>query len=43
MTDETFYCDMCLREVPWSEGADDDMPKSCDDCWALMHEDEEPT
>ena len=32
-----FLCDSCSRLVPWSLGADDDMPGACDDCWSKAH------
>ncbi len=39
----TFRCAGCGRRVPWSEGAGDDMPEHCDDCWATAHaSDDEP-
>jgi len=35
--EKLFRCEGCGRLVPWSEGASDDMPEHCDDCWALEH------
>jgi hypothetical protein len=29
----TFLCPGCEREVPYENGACDDMPELCDDCW----------
>jgi len=31
---EMFRCIVCGREAPWSEGADDRLPSTCDDCAA---------
>lgn len=30
----TYKCRCCGRRVPWCFGADDSMPRNCDDCWA---------
>jgi len=35
--EQTFTCDVCKRRVPWSQGAADDMPEACDDCWCKAH------
>ena len=35
-----FCCAGCEQWVPWSKGADDDMPGHCDDCWAKAHKSE---
>lgn len=44
-TDETepgtFVCSECQRETPNSEGAADDMPEACDDCWFKAHDGED--
>lgn len=32
-----YRCEGCDRLVPWSNGAADDMPDHCDDCWAQAH------
>jgi hypothetical protein len=34
---ETWVCWMCFRRVPWSNGAADDMPDLCDECWSAAH------
>ncbi len=34
---QTFTCCVCKRSVPWSQGAADDMPEACDDCWCEAH------
>lgn len=31
---ETFKCRHCKRIYPWCQGASDDRPDWCDDCWA---------
>ncbi len=38
----TYVCVTCRREVPWCDGKDDDMPDSCDDCWARAHKGAQP-
>lgn len=37
MSGETFKCYACKRRVPWSFGADDDLPDFCDHCWFAAH------
>lgn len=32
-----YKCVGCNRWVPWSNGAADDMPNHCDDCWSKAH------
>jgi len=34
---EIFECYRCHRLVPWCQGAADDFPDWCDDCWADYH------
>lgn len=34
---ETYVCPWCGRRVPWENGAGDDMPEACDQCWAIAH------
>lgn len=29
---QTFSCPGCERDMPWSEGAYDDLPELCNDC-----------
>lgn len=36
-THRRFRCDTCARMVSWAEGADDDMPGACADCWFKAH------
>lgn len=36
----TYVCAGCKKEVPWENGAADDMPNHCDDCWAEAHKEE---
>ena len=38
---QRFTCSECHRRVPWSQGADDDMPGACDECWGKAHEEVE--
>lgn len=33
-----YRCFKCGKYKPWSEGAADDLPFYCDDCWAEEHE-----
>jgi hypothetical protein len=37
VVEHVYVCAVCRRTVPWSNGADDDMPDACDDCWAAAH------
>ncbi len=30
-----FRCDRCGQWVPWCQGASDDYPLWCDDCWSV--------
>lgn len=39
-TNRTYVCAGCLKRVPWSNGAADDMPYHCDECWAKAHNDD---
>lgn len=34
---ETYICRGCLKRVAWSNGAADDMPFDCDECWCAAH------
>jgi len=36
-----FECDVCDEPTPNCMGGSDDMPDSCDHCWAAEHEDDE--
>lgn len=31
---QTFECDVCHERVSWAYGCGDDMPDTCDGCWA---------
>lgn len=31
---DSYRCGSCLRLIPFCMGADDDLPDSCDECWA---------
>lgn len=33
----TWQCLWCRLWVPWSNGAGDDMPEVCDECWSVAH------
>lgn len=35
--EETFKCAGCGKDKPWSQGASDDMPEHCDECWSAAH------
>jgi len=32
-----YWCPGCRSYVPWSDGADDDRPELCDNCWGRNH------
>jgi hypothetical protein len=32
-----YFCAGCFQVVGWCNGAGDDMPDHCDDCWAAFH------
>lgn len=34
---QTYVCPWCGRRRPWEDGAADDMPEACDDCWSSAH------
>lgn len=34
---QIFRCATCRRDVPACNGAADDMPNDCDDCWNNAH------
>ncbi len=36
---KTYRCATCKRRRPWSDGAADDMPDSCDGCWSMANSD----
>ena len=38
--DEYFECDRCKRTVPNWSACEDDLPDTCEDCWAEEHKDE---
>lgn len=33
-----FFCDACGEEKCWIDGASDERPDTCDDCWDESHE-----
>jgi len=36
-SDQTFVCAMCQRTACYCQGAADDMPDVCDECWCDAH------
>lgn len=34
---ETYVCAGCGKTRPWCDGAADDMPDHCDECWDKAH------
>ena len=35
---QPFVCGLCGEQMACDRGGADDMPNSCDDCWALAHD-----